>query len=132
MFDTILTGVGGLAGVWIQVTTLVCLFIIIAFRPDRIFRPRCLWRACLLFALSLIIPSLFALFLPDLNQKGPFFPSLSFFFRIGAVISVASLSLSILFMLYALFPWTGPYELWPFREEVRVTARPQDEETQNK
>jgi hypothetical protein len=54
---------GGLTQVWLNVALIVCIFGVLIFRPERVVSLVSLRFACVLFALSLIAPSLLALFL---------------------------------------------------------------------
>lgn len=55
---------------WLQVALLVCLFVVLVFRPERIYS-RTLFRwSCLLLALSVIAPPLLALCLDMFDLLG--------------------------------------------------------------
>lgn len=55
---------GGMTQVWLNVAFLVCVFGVLMFKPERIVNIASFRSACLLFALSLIAPSL-GMFLVD-------------------------------------------------------------------
>lgn len=49
---------GGMTQVWPNVAFIVCAFVILIFKPERITRSSLFWFGCLFFALSLIAPTL--------------------------------------------------------------------------
>ena len=59
----------GLTHVWLEVALLVCLLGTLIFRPDRIHRIGVFRRACFLFAISIIMPSIAAFFMPALDME---------------------------------------------------------------
>lgn len=70
-------GLGGLFGgqIWLYVAYLVCLFAVIIYKPERIRNLSMYRRACYLFAISLLLPSLINLAMGTLmagSGGGPF------------------------------------------------------------
>ena len=55
---------GGVTQVWPNVTFIICIFVILLFKPERIAKSSLFWLGCVLFALSLIAPTL-STFLPE-------------------------------------------------------------------
>ena len=61
---------GGMTQIWLNVAFIACVFVVIAFRPERIRNLSLFQVACLLFALSLIIPGIGAFFLDEGRGTG--------------------------------------------------------------
>ncbi len=59
---------GGMTQIWVNVAFLVCVFGLLMYRPERIVNVALLRIACLLFAVSLIAPSL-AIFLLSAGEE---------------------------------------------------------------
>jgi hypothetical protein len=63
---------GGLTQVWLNVAFIVCVFAALLFKPERIRNPSLFFSACVLFALSLIVPSLGLLLLDSASDPTHF------------------------------------------------------------
>ena len=48
---------GGVTQVWPNVTFIICIFVILLFKPERIVKSSLFWLGCVLFALSLGCPN---------------------------------------------------------------------------
>ena len=66
--------IGSMALDSLNFTFLVCVFGVVVFKPERIYKPSLFRFACLLFALSLIAPSLGMLLMSTATEEGSVSP----------------------------------------------------------
>lgn len=84
---------GGMTQLWPNVTFIVCVFAILIFKPERIAKSSLFWFGCLLFALSLVAPTI-NMFLP-MAKVNPMQPRLDISIPLG--LKLANLASALLF-----------------------------------
>lgn len=97
---------GGMTQVWLNVAFVVCVFAILTFRPERITSKAKFRAGCILFALSLLIPTI-SMLLPDLSpetMRRPNDNTVGLSFKIVNLLSVAMYAGAFLVTTGAVMP----------------------------
>lgn len=108
---------GGGGQGWLQVTLLAFLFLILVFKPERIERPGLFKVACLLFVLSIVLPSVVTMSLSLVagGAMSSYFRGSGMASEVPILVSLitlfepALLAASVMSGLMALFPVRGSH-----------------------
>lgn len=114
---------GGVTQVWPNVTFIICIFVILLFKPERIVKSSLFWLGCVLFALSLVAPTLSA-FLPEpettnsARQTIQLIKPDSLTMKLSQLASIGLYALAFLAIVSSLMPQGAPQSTVP-SEELR-------------